>query len=276
MIKVFYHIYTSKHRKIGMMMVDNQIRRLKRSGLFDRADELFCVIVGPYSEDLRELVELHGKFQILECVNEDNDLEYEGRTLKYLWQRAQPEDKILYFHTKGISYITGQNTIHGVINPRNLRAINGWRQGMEYFCIDDWRWQVDGLGKAYHTVGIMLLFHPFYMYGGNFWWASGEHIRKQAEPISWPGHDYKARYEEDSIDHDPRTISRMRHEQWLFNHQDGSYYHCLFNILDKPKDDEFHMCNSFWLYEDDMTEHVVKEARWIQQVMRQNLPPPNV
>lgn len=276
MIKVYYHIYTSAHRKIGLLMVDNQIRRLQRVGLFDRADELNCVIMGPHAKDIRELVELHGKFNILECIEEDIDAEYEGRTLKYLWRDAKPGDKILYFHTKGISYITGQNKVHGLINPRNLRAVNGWRQAMEHFLIDDWRWQASGIGTAYATVGINLLFHPFYMYGGNFWWASGDHIRKQAEPISWPGHDYKARHEEGSVDTDPRTISRMRHEQWLFNHQDGSYYHCLFNILDKPKDDEFHMCNSFWLYEDDLTPHALKENRWINQIFRQNQPPPEV
>ncbi|NBR61888.1 MAG: hypothetical protein EBT86_09640 [Actinobacteria bacterium] len=276
MIKVYYHIYTSRHRKIGFMMVDNQIRKLKRSGLFDRAEKLFCIIVGPYANDIKELVELHGKFEILECVEQDTEEEYEGRTLKHLWRDAEPDDRILYFHTKGISYITGQNLVHGIINPRNLRAINGWRRGMEHFCIDEWRWQVDGLGAAYMTVGIMLLFHPFYMYGGNFWWAIGSHIRKQAEPIVWQGHDYAARQEKDSLDNDPRTISRMRHEQWLFNTQDGSYYHCLFNILDKPKDDEFHLCNSFWLYEDDMTPHVIRESRWINEVYRQNLPYPEV
>lgn len=276
MIKVYYHIYTSNHRKIGLLMVDNQIRRLRRTGLFDRADQINCVIVGPHAKDIEELVTLHGKIQILESVEEDTDCEYEGRTLKYLWRDAQPGDRILYFHTKGISYITGQNKVHGLISPRNLRAVNGWRQAMEHFLIDDWQWQASGVGTAYATVGINLLFHPFYMYGGNFWWASGDHIRKQAEPITWPGHDYKARHEEGSIDHDPRTISRMRHEQWLFNQQDGSYYHCLFNILDKPKDDEFHMCNSFWLYEDDLTPHAIKENRWINQIFRQNQPPPQV
>ncbi|NBP57150.1 hypothetical protein EBU71_11575 [bacterium] len=275
MIKVFYHIYTSNHRKMGLLMVDSQIRRLKRSGLFDRADCLYCVINGPHAEDVKELVELHGKFQILECVLEDKEGEFEGRTLKHLWRLSEPGDRVMYFHTKGISYITGENKVQGVISPRNLRAINGWRQGMEHFMIDDWRWQAFLLNQLYQTVGIMLLFHPFYMYGGNFWWATGDHIRKQEEPLVWQGHDYSARYEEDSVDHNPLTISRMRHEQWLFNKQDGSYYHCLFNILDKPKDDEFHMCNSFWLYEDDMTPHVIKELKWIQQHMRNNQVAPN-
>lgn len=276
MIKVYYHIYTSKHRKIGLLMVDQQIRRLKRSGLFQRADELNCVITGPHADDIEELVNLHGKFRILEKVYEDKDEEFEGRTLKHLWRDAKPEDKIMYFHTKGISYITGENKVQGWISPRNLRAVNGWRQGMEHFCIDDWQWQVNGLGTAYHTVGIMLLFWPFYMYGGNFWWATGEHVRKQAEPIVWQGHDYEARQQEDSIDNDPRTISRMRHEQWIFSKQDGSYYHCLFNILDKPKDDEFHLCRSFWLYEDDITPHVIRERNWIRDHFRHKQPPPPV
>ena len=276
MIKIFYHIYTSKHLKVGLLMIDSQIRRLKRSGLFDRADKLYCVIVGEHAQQARELIELHGKFEILECVEKDIEEEFEGRTLKHLWRLSDHGDRVLYFHTKGISYITAENKVQGWISPRNLRAVNGWRHAMEYFAIDDWQWQVSGLGSAYHTVGIILLFHPFYMYGGNFWWASGSHIRKQVEPIVWPGHDYAARQEKDSLDNDPRTISRMRHEQWIFSQQDGSYYHCLFNMLDKPKDDEYHICNSFWLYEDDLTPHVISERRWIENYFRQNLPKPEV
>lgn len=277
MIKIFYHIYTSKHRKIGMMMVDNQIRRLQRSGLFNRADEINCIIVGPYADDIEELVNLHGKIRILEKSYDDKELEFEGRTLKYLWRMTNPEDKVLYMHTKGVSYITNQNRINGIyVSPRNVRAINGWRHALEYFSIDDWQWQVSGLGTAYHTVGIMLLFWPFYMYAGNFWWASGQHIRNQAEPIVWPGHDYDARKEEDSIDTNPLTISRMRHEQWIFSNKDQSYYHCIFSQLDKPKDDEYHLCNSFWLYEDDLTPHVIKDRQWIKQHLRHNQPAPKV
>lgn len=276
MIKIYYHIYTSQNPRVGMLMVDNQIRRMKRSGLFDRADELNCVIVGPYAEDIAELVSLHGKFHILEISLDDKELEFEGRTLKHLYHNARPGDKIMYMHTKGISYITSENKVNNYVSPRNLRAVNGWRQGMEYFCIDDWRWQVDGLGKAYQTVGIILLFWPFYMYGGNFWWATGEHVLKQCEPITWPGHDYEARQQEDSIDTNPMTISRMRHEQWIFSKQDGSYYSCLFNILDIPKDDEYHLCRSFWLYEDDITPHVIRQKHYLRTQVRHNQPPPHI
>lgn len=258
-------------------MVDNQIRRMKRSGLFDRADQINCVIVGPHADDVEELVNLHGKIRILEKSLDDREQEFEGRTLKHLWRMTEPQDKVLYFHTKGISYISAENRINGIyVSPRNLRAINGWRHALEYFCIDDWQWQVSGLGEAYHTVGIMLLFWPFYMYAGNFWWASGEHIRNQAEPITWPGHDYEARYKEDSIDLNPLTISRMRHEQWIFSNRDQSYYHCLFSQLDKPKDDEYHLCNSFWLYEDDLTNHVISDRRWLKKYLRQDQAPPQV
>jgi hypothetical protein len=274
MIRIFYHAYTSNHERIGLMMIDNQIRRMKRSGLFDRADEINCVIVGPHADSVKELIELHGKIKILEISYDDPEQEFEGRTLKHLWRMAEPEDCVLYMHTKGISYITAQNRVHGIyVSPRNLRAMNGWRQAHEYFLIDDWRWQVSGLHHQYATAGIMLLFHPFYMYAGNMWWSTGAHIRKQAEPLVWPGNDYSARQEKDSIDTNPLTISRMRHEQWIFNKQDGSYYHCIFSMLDKPKDDEYHLCNSFWLYEDDLTRHVIQDRKYLA-AMRHNQEPP--
>jgi hypothetical protein len=275
MIKVFYHIYTSDNQRAGLLMIDNQIRRLKRSGLFDRADQIYCVIVGAHADMAADLVRLHGKIQILEQSIDDKEQEFEGRTLKYVWRFSKPGDRVLYFHTKGISYVTAQNKVNNYVSPRNLRAVNGWRHAMEYFCIDDWQWQVSGLGAAYHTVGIILLFWPFYMYGGNFWWATGEHIRKQVEPLVWQGHDYEARQQEDSIDTNPLTISRMRHEQWIFSKQDGSYYHCLFNMLDLPKDDEYHLCRSFWLYEDDLTPHVVRHRQYLN-TLRHNQAPPTI
>lgn len=252
-------------------MVDNQIRRLKRSGLFDAAGEIYCVITGPYAKEINELISLHGKIRVLEINLDDKELEFEGRTLKYLYRMTRPEDKVFYFHTKGISYISAQNRVHGVYtSPRNVRANNGWRHCMEFFCIDDWRWCVHGLGPSYDTTGCMLLFWPFYMYAGNFWWSIGRHILKQEEPLVWPGHDYAARQQEDSLDTNPLTVSRMRHEQWIFSRQDGSYYACIFSALDKPKDDEFHLCNSFWLYEDDLTTHAIKDYKWITAALRNN------
>jgi hypothetical protein len=160
-------------------------------------------------------------------------------------------------HTKGISYITAQNRINGFIAPRNVRAVNGWRHAMEYYCIDEWQTRTDHLGVACDTVGIMLIFHPFYMYGGNFWWSMGSHIRTLPHPLEWQGNDYERTGE--NADPTPElTMLRMRHEQWIFAQREG-YFMSLFNILDLPKDDEHHLCSSFWLYEDDLLPHVVRE-----------------
>jgi hypothetical protein len=167
MIKLFYHIYTSNHPTLGLLMIDNQIRRMKRTGFYDAA-QLNCVITGPHCEQARELVELHGKFNILEVTEHDHEQWFEGRTLRYLWQQAEEGDQICYMHTKGISYISAQNKLNGFISPRNLRAINGWRHALEFYNIDEWRSRHETVGIACDTVGINLIFHPFYMYGGNF------------------------------------------------------------------------------------------------------------
>jgi hypothetical protein len=279
MIKLFYHIYTSNHPTLGLLMIDNQIRRMKRTGFYDAA-QLNCVITGLHCEQARELVELHGKFNILEVTEHDHEQWFEGRTLRYLWQQAEEGDQICYMHTKGISYISAQNKLNGFISPRNLRAINGWRHALEFYNIDEWRSRHETVGIACDTVGINLIFHPFYMYGGNFWWASGRHIRGLPNPIEWPGHDY----ERSGLSTDPNpelTLLRMRHEQWIFAKQDTGYYMSLFNILDLPKDDEHHLCKSFWLYEDDLVPHVIRDREKIYNrtdlLERMNyriLPPP--
>lgn len=256
MNKLFYHIYTSHHPTMGLMMIDQQIRRMKASGLFYNA-EMNCVITGPHCKQAEELVKLHGKFNILEVTEHDHERIFEGRTLRYLYEQTLPEDKVCYMHTKGISYVTAQNRINGFIAPRNVRAVNGWRHAMEYYCIDEWQTRVDHLGLACDTVGIMLIFHPFYMYGGNFWWSMGRHIRTLPHPLEWQGNDYD-RTGENADPYPELTLLRMRHEQWIFAQREG-YFMSLFNILDLPKDDEHHLCSSFWLYEDDLLPHVVRE-----------------
>jgi len=246
---------------MGLMMIDQQIRRMKASGLFYNA-EMNCVITGPHCRQAEELVKLHGKFNILEVAEHDHEQIYEGRTLQYLYEQTQPEDKVCYMHTKGISYITAQNRINGFIAPRNVRAVNGWRHAMEYYCIDEWKSRTDHLGVGCDTMGIILIFHPFYMYGGNFWWSTGQHIRTLPHPLEWSGNDYERTGE--NADPTPElTMLRMRHEQWIFAKKEG-YFMSLFNILDLPKDDEHHLCNSFWLYEDDLLPHIVRDRAFNQ------------
>ena len=279
MIKLYYHIYTSNHPTLGLLMIDNQIRRMKRTGFYEAA-QLNCVITGTHCKAARELVELHGKFRILEVTERDDEQLFEGRTLQYLWQEAEHHDQICYMHTKGISFVAAENTLGGFISPRNVRAVNGWRHAMEFYNIDEWRTRHQMIGLACDTMGINLIFHPFYMYGGNFWWSTGRHIRNLPDPLVWPGNDY----ERTGLSTDPHpelTLRRMRHEQWIFSRNDDGYFMSLFNILDLPKDDEHHLCKSFWLYEDDLLPHVVRDREKIYNrtdlLERMNyriLPPP--
>ena len=88
-----------------------------------------------------------------------------------------PDYKVLYFHTKGVS--------------KGTLTVNAWRLMMEYFVIDKWRECVEKLNE-YDCVGSNLspvgetlwsngsITKPVegtYNFTGTFWWANAKHIQ---------------------------------------------------------------------------------------------------
>lgn len=85
---------------------------------------------------------------------------------------------VLYTHSKGAANKSDINTI--------------WRQCMEKHVVGGWKYALKELDQGASTVGVhwlekeqwpsMDITYPFY--GGNYWWASVEHI-KSLPPLSY-------------------------------------------------------------------------------------------
>lgn len=77
-----------------------------------------------------------------------------------------PEDYILFFHTKGITH--------------NNKAITDWRHYMEYFVLDRWRDCIQKLDEGYDCCGVLwntdtpIGLHPHF--SGAFYWAKASYI----------------------------------------------------------------------------------------------------
>jgi GR25 family glycosyltransferase involved in LPS biosynthesis len=96
----------------------------------------------------------------------DNTQLFEIPTLKLIHEFAKDNQntKILYVHTKGISYDRGR--------PSYINMIN-WINMMLYFLADSKNIE---LLDTYDTLGCNFLEAPSPHYSGNFWWATGKYL----------------------------------------------------------------------------------------------------
>ena len=182
MIYGFMHIFQVHNWE---EIVDSQIKRMKKSGLYNRIDKLFMGVVG--GEKLREYGK---KVKILYHIDKP-DL-YEGLTLSILHIYCHTfNGKVFYIHTKGVS--------------RNSPAqFTDWRRMMEHYIIDrhkiclseldrndvvgiNWHLGEGYMGASFrHAEGAEVTPH----FSGNFWWANTDYIKRL--PIIYP---MKSRYE---------------------------------------------------------------------------------
>jgi hypothetical protein len=149
-------------------VVSEQLRKMRRSGLWRRTRELHVGVVGP---SVRALRLKHPKVQ-LHYFGEDV-AQFEFPTLEHLYRFSQQEDALVYYiHTKGVS-------------RQPDPAIRDWRHLLEYFVLERWRECVSVL-QRYDCCGVNAFYAPYRHFSGNFWWATTEYIRTLPPPSSTP------------------------------------------------------------------------------------------
>ena len=153
-IAIFYHIY---QYGLWQSIFNEQWKCISESNLLHTAEIIHLGINGNVFAE-------SGNTHIRAKLNKNPQNE-EADTLKDLAQFAKnnPDYKILYIHTKGVSNYT-ENT-------------SDWRNMMNYFCIEQWRDCIKLL-NTYDAVGCNLTQLPLLHFSGNFWWANAEYINK--------------------------------------------------------------------------------------------------
>jgi hypothetical protein len=170
---------------------------------------MYCAISGPLATRIAEYVSLYDWIKILEVSPDDQ--EYEGLTLKKLYEHVHTltdKQAVMYFHTKGISHMSGQSSlcqVPGINNDRMFKSLNSWRHQMEWGVIDKWREALVKLND-YHVAGVNYSASPWPHMSGNFWWARADYVRTLAHPTM-------GEYKKDEADFG--VIERMKYEKWI-------------------------------------------------------------
>jgi hypothetical protein len=183
MISVVYHCYLVGNWK---EIVNEQLNRLKSSGLYDSAD-IIEVTVNLDKTDKSEFENVVSNYTKLNVEYfTDNTAEYPG--IKKVRELALSNDtKIFYFHTKGVSN-NYNNYNDKTISQEKIENIQQWKECLEYFLIDKWEESIELL-DSYDNVGVTC---NGGWYWGNFWWSQSSHIKKTSEVGLWGRWDYEA------------------------------------------------------------------------------------
>lgn len=156
-IAVFYHLHQYGDWEV---FLKEQSALLVDFGLAQASEFVHVGVNG------NQIPESHSKFRFVQ--NEEPWTE-ETPTLAALrdFCASNPDYKVLYMHTKGIT--------------QPMQSTHDWRKIMEYFCIEKWQ---DCLNKLdeHDAVGCLYMDHCYYgffpHFSGNFWWANASYINR--------------------------------------------------------------------------------------------------
>lgn len=212
-ITVFYHVWQAPG---WQLLFQQQIMSMCVSGLYDATNTIYVCCNGeePLPFDNTKLV-----------IKRNTHLDIEADTLHQMWQYCNmvSDQKILYIHTKGLSWGSGQERV----------TVDAWRLYLERYVIHDWKHCVTKLDD-HDVVGTEWMDGPAIYVGpgkqvlalnnsgifvGNFWWANSSYIRTLD-----PGYlyDFQAQHRMEGVhDLDALTpceqlqILRFNSELWL-------------------------------------------------------------
>lgn len=199
---IVYHIYCTDDY---LSVVEEQLTRLKSSGLYDWCDKLEITCINTQGEfnDIKNLIKDLDKA----CLNEftNNDFEFEG--INKVWEYSEKYNgKVFYFHTKGVS---NKYKVFNEPNSSSTQKIQGikiWRELLEHFLIDNFETCL----KHLNTVEQVGVTSNNKWWWGNFWWSTLESVNFQSKPTTGDRWSYEAWI---NVGRDP-SIYEFFHYNW--------------------------------------------------------------
>lgn len=171
MIKVFYYIAQMKDWET---CVKEQVDCINNAGLYDAVEKINVIVGGD-----KDIPFLDKKYEIIKHSKIED---FEFPALQSIYENANPVDKILYLHTKGVSRIGRINRLAG----------KKWRDYLMWGCVENWKDCVYALRK-HDASGVQWtrlnkqyekLCGTSKVFAGNFFWSTGEHIKKLSFPTT--------------------------------------------------------------------------------------------
>ena len=154
-------------------IVAEQMSTLHRSGLFRKADTIFCFIC-LYDEEILSILEPY--LPKLRIISTSENL-YERFALDHFREHIPSTGpySLFYFHTKGVS--------------RDVDTIfHQQRKNLDYFILERHEVCLFWLDKNYDAVGTALSLYPTMHFSGNFWWAKSSHLDRLPPTVVTDGY----------------------------------------------------------------------------------------
>jgi len=192
---IVYHIFCYGDYK---QVVNQQIDRLLRSGVYDWCDKLIVTCSSPSKEF--DYIQAFFKEYDKSVVYYTYENKYEYWPLRIIWDISQKyKGQVLYFHTKGITN-RYKNYDTKEASEIKSKSVDFWKELLEYYVIDNWK---TCLKKLKNHDNVSVTNNSGWLWG-NFWWANLEYIKNNQKP-------------NDSVD-------RWWYEAWLNNGREHSTY----------------------------------------------------
>jgi hypothetical protein len=235
-INVFYHVYVYKNYELILLDQLDKLIKLKR----ENSEIDFFVILSPIAgkNSIDDLV-YEKILSLTTNITYYKENHYELPTLSLLYNHAKNtiNNLYLYVHTKGVTRID-----HNDNGSYSYKNVENWRNIMEHFCIENWKYCTEKLG-SYDLVGCNYIPHGILgvpaHFSGNFWWSTSEFLKRLDDPKM---------YITDNID-------RFSAEFWI-----GSKSHialCLFPIP-KPIIEKHNRC-FIYTHKEDYENNIIEQ-----------------
>ena len=175
MIKSFWFVACIGNSWLDV--VQEQIECVRDSGLYDDLDICHICIATDSRNDIRSLKQVIPKKFKISYQSKIN--QFELPALHMIKEYTKPGDKILYFHTKGVSR-----------NGAGKVAGDKWREYLSWGCIEKYKGHIKVLSD-FDVSGVQLTTLNDYfsqkcgsgvVYAGNYFWANGDYIETLKAP----------------------------------------------------------------------------------------------
>jgi len=160
-------IHSCHLKEKGTESLDNLLKQINDSGLSEKLDLIIIINIGIDIDTFK--YETSNKIKLINYSQ--NTQLWEIPTLKlmhYFSLQQQNKVKILYLHTKGITYNKGMVIYDNV---------QDWINYMMYWLVEKHDECIELL-KHYNTVGVNYMSEPHKHWSGNYWWSTSKHISK--------------------------------------------------------------------------------------------------
>lgn len=173
-------IFVFSHNYIALNwhdIVSEQLELLLRSGLYDRATQIFYCCYADNEFDFFKFYNLVKNKDVQKKITIVNHSVNDGEkeTLVFMQRICKnfPDSHLLYYHTKGVTSKFKNNSLIE-------KNVVSWRKLMEFFNIEHWDKCIEKLSN-HDVCGVLYRFwiNPVleaYYYAGNFWWTNSDYF----------------------------------------------------------------------------------------------------